>query len=69
MEANPVCVAVEKAGGQAALALAIGVSPQLVWQWVNGRRPVAPRHCIPIETATGVTRYELRPDVFGQKAA
>lgn len=48
-------------------AAAVGVSPAFVWQWVNGKRPVPAQHCIPIEKATGgaVTRYDLRPDVFG----
>jgi DNA-binding transcriptional regulator YdaS (Cro superfamily) len=59
--------AVDAVGSQAALAKAIGVPPALVWQWLNSRRPVAAQHCIPIEAATAgaVTRYDLRPDVFG----
>jgi DNA-binding transcriptional regulator YdaS (Cro superfamily) len=64
-------------GSQKALAEAIGAAPALVWQWANGKRPVAAKHCIAIETATSgaVTRHDLRPDVFGpapqpeQKAA
>lgn len=65
---SAIQIAVDRAGSQAALAKAISVPPALVWQWLNGRRPVAARHCIPIETATSgaVTRYDLRPDVFGQ---
>lgn len=58
--------AIEKTeGGQAALARAIGVSPQAVSQWVTKRRPVPPRLAIAIEAATGVSRHDLRPDVFG----
>jgi DNA-binding transcriptional regulator YdaS (Cro superfamily) len=61
--------AVDLCGTQASLARAINVPPALVWQWVNGRRPVAAKHCIGIEDATAgaVTRYDLRPDVFGPK--
>lgn len=52
-------------GGQAALARALGVTPQAVSQWVKGTRPVPPRHAIAIELATGVSRHDLRPDIFG----
>lgn len=56
-------------GGQAALARALEVSPQAVSQWVKGRRPVPPRLAIRIEELTGVSRHELRPDVFGAAPA
>lgn len=66
---KPITNAIEAAGGQSALAKAINVTPPMVWQWINGLRPVPAHHCIPIEEATGgkVTRYDLRPDVFGTK--
>ncbi|MFC5488460.1 helix-turn-helix domain-containing protein [Dokdonella soli] len=67
MNAKSIETAVSLCGSQAALAAAVGVSQQVVWQWLNGRRPVPAVHCIPIENATAgaVTRYALRPDVFG----
>jgi DNA-binding transcriptional regulator YdaS (Cro superfamily) len=66
--ATPIQRAVQTIGSNAGLATAIGVSPAMVSQWVNGVRPIAARHCLPIERATGaaVSRYELRPDVFGE---
>lgn len=62
--------AVHIVGGQAPLARAIGspVRQGHVWQWLNRAGRVVPgEHCIPIETATNgkVTRYDLRPDIFG----
>lgn len=71
MNTKPITKAVDVAGGQSALAKAINVAPPVVWQWLKGLRPVPAHHCIPIEDATGgkVTRYDLRPDVFGAKAA
>lgn len=45
----------------------LGVRQSVVSNWrARGRVPV--ERCIPIETATHgvVTRYELRPDVFGE---
>ncbi|MET0332579.1 MAG: helix-turn-helix domain-containing protein [Dyella sp.] len=68
MDNTAIQVATKLAGGQAALARAVGVTQPLVWQWCAGRRPVAPQHCIKIEESTKgqVTRYDLRPDVFGE---
>jgi len=63
---NSIATAVEKLGaGQAGIARLLGVTPQAVNQWVSGNRPVPPRHVLAIEAATGVSRHELRPDVFG----
>jgi DNA-binding transcriptional regulator YdaS (Cro superfamily) len=54
-------------GGQVALARRLGITSAAVNQWVTGTRPVPPERCRAIEAATGgaVTRYDLRPDVFG----
>jgi len=65
MAKSPITRAVEKIGTQAEFAKATGFAPAFVWQWVNNKRPVPAKHCIAIELATGITRYELRPDVFG----
>jgi len=54
-------------GNQARMANALSESQQTVSYWVRaGRAPE--RACIPIERATegAVTRYALRPDVFGR---
>lgn len=58
--------AVKIAGGQTALAEKIGKTQPQIAMWLK-RRTVDPTACIPIETATdgAVTRYDLRPDVFG----
>ena len=54
-------------GNQARMASALGESHQTVSYWVRAGR-VPERACIPIERATegAVTRYALRPDVFGK---
>lgn len=66
MEMTPIARAVDQVGRQK-LADALGVSPSMISQWVTGHRPIAARHVLPIEAATGgqVTRYELAPEVFG----
>lgn len=65
MDKTPIQRAVDVAGGQSALARAVGAAPQFVHQWVTRRRPVPAKYVLAIETATGVSRYELRADVFG----
>lgn len=58
--------AVKLAGGTSAMASALSVSPQVVANW-KGRKSVPAEYCLRIEQATNgkVTRYQLRPDVFG----
>ena len=59
-------MAIELLGSQAALARCVAIRPQAVQQWtVKGRVPAA--RCLSVEQATRgrVSRYDLRPDVFG----
>lgn len=58
--------AIQFAGGQAALARAVGVKPQAVHQWKQGRVPA--ERVIAIERATQgtVTRAMLRPDLWSE---
>ena len=65
MDNTPINAAIKAAGGQKALADAIGVHPSLISQWRSGHRPISAERCRAIESATGVTRYALRGDVFG----
>lgn len=60
--------AVKIAGGQTALANAIGVQQAHVWNWLNRDRTLPAEHVRAIEKATGgqVTRFDLRPDIFGE---
>lgn len=54
--------AVKKAGGQQALADICGVKYQAVQKWINNGVPA--ERVLMIETATGVSRHELRPDIY-----
>jgi DNA-binding transcriptional regulator YdaS (Cro superfamily) len=62
MKAKAIEQAVKKAGGQTALANAIGVSQGLVWQWLQQGKPIPTRHFGPIERVTGVTAAALLAD-------
>lgn len=79
MKNNSLYKAVEILGGQVRLATAIKnwnmahggnvkISQAHIWNWLNSRSPMPPsEHCRAIEEITqgAVTRYDLRPDVFG----
>ncbi|MDC6407294.1 YdaS family helix-turn-helix protein [Xylella fastidiosa] len=68
-KSKPIAMAVEVLGSQKALADLLGVHPALVSQWVTSRRRVAPRHVLTIESATGISRHDLRSDIFGASPA
>lgn len=53
---------------QTALAESLGVSQGLVHQWVKGLTRITAERCVEIEDVTSgeVTRYDLRPDLFGK---
>jgi len=53
-------LAVIAAGGSAKLARALGVKPQAVWQWTI----CPPLRVLDVEAVTGVSRHELRPDLY-----
>lgn len=55
--------AVDKVGGQSALARKLGIRPQAVQKWcASGRIP--PLRVLAVEAATGVSRKALRPDIY-----
>lgn len=70
---NPEAAALQRAiaaagGTQAALAAKVGFTQQAVSEWVVAGR-VSRFAVLPVEAATGVPRYELRPDLFPAAAA
>lgn len=58
---------IQTAGGPSAVAKLFGITSQAVSQW----EVIPADRCIPIEIATCglVSRYQMRPDVFGEKVA
>jgi len=48
------------AGGYAALGQRLGKTRMNVWQW----RRVPAEYVLSVERATGVSRHDLRPDLY-----
>lgn len=66
-EITPLDRAINACGGVSNLAAAIGRKQNVVSNWrLRGQVPA--EACIDVEKASGVSRYELRPDVFGERA-
>lgn len=61
---KPLEKAVQAAGGQLALAKKLGTSQSRVWNWLNRDSRIPAEFVLPIERATGVSRHELRPDLY-----
>jgi DNA-binding transcriptional regulator YdaS (Cro superfamily) len=55
--------AIERAGGLQALGRMLGISKQAIDQW----RRVPAERVLEVERLTGISRYQLRPDVFGKR--
>lgn len=56
--------AIESAGNQTKLAAAIGCKQQYIWQWLNRDGRCSARYVLKVERATGVSRHDLRPDLY-----
>lgn len=53
--------AAEKAGGVVALARELGIRHTALYSWTR----VPAERVLDIERITGISRHELRPDIFG----
>jgi DNA-binding transcriptional regulator YdaS (Cro superfamily) len=56
--------AILKAGGQCALGRICKRKQPTVWAWLHERKRVPAEHVLKIESATGVSRHDLRPDLY-----
>jgi DNA-binding transcriptional regulator YdaS (Cro superfamily) len=63
MNTTPTQQAIQQAGGTVALARALGTPHYNVSKWAKAQIP--PRYVLDVERLSGVSRHQLRPDVFG----
>lgn len=55
-------IAIKRAGGSTKMAPYLGVTRQAIDQWPH----VPARHVLMVEALSGVSRYTLRPDIYGE---
>jgi len=61
--------ACEAAGGQTSLAGRIGTTQSKVWYWLKrSKKGVSGEYVLSIERETGISRSELRPDLYPAEA-
>lgn len=56
-------LAAKAAGGQSKLARLLNIKPQAVQHWCSTGKIPAER-VLAVEVATGISRHELRPDLY-----
>ena len=56
--------AVSKAGSQSELARICRVSQPSVWKWLQSSKRLPAEHVLEVERVTGVSRHDLRPDIY-----
>tara|TARA_R100001443_G_scaffold114457_4_gene130524 strand:- start:1823 stop:2083 length:261 start_codon:yes stop_codon:yes gene_type:complete len=66
--------AVKAIGGQEAVASGLGISQQAVSQWISKKGVVPVGHVLHVERllkekGSSIDRYDLRPDVYGERPA
>lgn len=61
--------AVEVVGSQVAMAQMLGVTQGAVSKRISEGKPCPHRGVLKVEAETGISRYVLRPDVFGAAPA
>lgn len=64
LELDALNEAVRRAGSQSELARRIGVAQGSVWKMVNRAKRASADFVLKIEAATGVSRHDLRPDLY-----
>jgi DNA-binding transcriptional regulator YdaS (Cro superfamily) len=65
MEHEALARAIKTAGGAKALGRALGISHQAVIQW----KACPPLRVLELERLTGISRHDLRPDIYPKTEA
>jgi len=62
---TPLAAAVRHVGSQSAFARLIGRSQAYVHALLRDDRPLPAENVLLVESSTGISRFALRPDVYG----
>lgn len=66
---SALAIAVRKAGSQSAFGRLLGKRQSVIFGWLRDARPLPAEHVLAIEEATGISRHDLRPDIYPRDEA
>ncbi|MBB4152926.1 DNA-binding transcriptional regulator YdaS (Cro superfamily) [Sphingomonas jinjuensis] len=66
---SPLARAVRLAGSQSAFARLVGRSQATVYTWLSQGKLLPAELVLAVEAATGVSRNDLRPDLYPRESA
>lgn len=66
---SPLARAVRAAGSQSAFGRIVGRNQSTVHDWLSLEKPLPAEHVLTVEAATGISRHDLRPDIYPREAA
>ncbi|QCI92292.1 YdaS family helix-turn-helix protein [Novosphingobium sp. EMRT-2] len=61
---SALAIAVRAVGSQSAFGRLLGKRQSVVFGWLRDARPLPAEHVLKVEQATGVSRHDLRPDIY-----
>lgn len=61
---SPLASAVRVAGSQSAFGRMIGKRQSVVFGWLRANRPLPAEYVLKVEEVTGISRHDLRPDLY-----
>lgn len=56
--------AVRALGSQSAFGRLLGKRQSVIFGWLRDSRPLPAEHVLAVEEATGISRHDLRPDIY-----
>lgn len=68
LKESPLHEAVRRIGSQGRMAKLCRVAQPTVWKWLNRDKPLPAEHVLAVEAATGISRHDLRPDIYPREA-
>lgn len=61
---SALALAVRKAGSQTAFGRLLNKRQSVIFGWLRDNRPLPAEHVLIVEEATGISRHDLRPDIY-----
>ncbi|SEI69110.1 DNA-binding transcriptional regulator YdaS, prophage-encoded, Cro superfamily [Sphingobium sp. AP50] len=66
---SALALAVRAAGSQSAFGRLLGKRQSVIFGWLRDDRPLPAEYVFTVEEATGISRHDLRPDIYPREEA